>query len=84
VRAERVAVSSDAWLVVHRAADGGGPDISRIVGVSFAMHGTTEAVPIHFDAAVSRGETLYAMLHHDTGSEFEHADPKPAAPRIRP
>jgi hypothetical protein len=75
VRAERVAVSSDAWIVVHRAADGGGPDISRIVGVSFVMHGTTESVPIHFDAAVSRGETLYAMLHHDTGRtgvfEFE-------------
>lgn len=77
VRAARVKVSSDAWVVVHRATAGGGPDISQIVGVSFVMHGTTESVPIGFNAAVAPGETLYAMLHDDTGEigTFEFGGP---------
>lgn len=84
VTAGRVKISSDAWVVVHRAGAGGGPDVSQIVGVSFVMHGTTERVPIDFDAAVAPGETLYAMLHDDTGEigTFEFGGPGTADPPL--
>ena len=62
---DRVAVESDAWVVVHPEAAGGGPDAGRIVGRSFVMHGTTERVPVDLDAAPTG--TLYVMLHDDTG-----------------
>ena len=62
---DRVAVESDAWVVVHPEAAGGGPDVARIVGRSFVMHGTTERVPVDLDAAPTG--TLYVMLHDDTG-----------------
>ncbi len=77
VTAGQVKVSSDAWIVVHRATPGGGPDVAQIVGVSFVMHGTTDGVPIALDGAVSPGDTLYAMLHDDTGEigTFEFGGP---------
>ncbi|WP_425442614.1 DUF7282 domain-containing protein [Rubrivirga marina] len=62
---DRVAVESDAWVVVHPEAAAGGPDAGRIVGRSFVMHGTTERVPVDLDAAPTG--TLYVMLHDDTG-----------------
>jgi hypothetical protein len=86
----QVKISSDAWIVVHRAAAGGGADVSRIVGAAFVMHGTTERVPVDLDAAVSPGETLYAMLHDDTGEigTFEFGGPgtadQPLMQRGRP
>jgi hypothetical protein len=62
-----VKVNSDAWIVVHPEAAGGGPDASTVLGRSFVMHGTTERVPVALDAALAPGATLYAMLHDDTG-----------------
>jgi len=72
---DEVKVSSDAWIVVHPAAPGGGPDASRIVGRSFVMHGETMRVPVALDEPVASGDTLYAMLHDDTGEigQFEFA-----------
>ena len=64
---DAVKVESDAWVVVHPAAAGGGPDVSRIVGRSFVMHGTSERVPVDLDEPVEAGTTLYAMLHDDSG-----------------
>ena len=64
---DTVKVESDAWVVVHPAAADGGPDVSRIVGRSFVMHGTTERVPVHLDAPVAPGTRLHVMLHDDTG-----------------
>jgi hypothetical protein len=80
---DEVRVRSDAWVVVHPAAPGGGPDASTVLGVSFVMHGVTERVPVELDvtldteAAASPGDTLYAMLHADTGDigTFEFAGP---------
>lgn len=63
-----VKVVSDAWVVVHPAAVGGGPDVSQILGRSFVQHGTTERVPVTLDLQRANvGDTLYAMLHDDTG-----------------
>ena len=67
VMIEKVAVPSDAWVVAHPAAPGGGPDASQILGRSFVMHGETERVPVALDARVASGATLFLMLHDDTG-----------------
>ena len=72
---DEVTVESDAWVVVHPEAPGGGADVSRILGRSFVMHGTSEHVPVDLGAAPEAGTTVYAMLHDDTGEigrfEFE-------------
>jgi hypothetical protein len=60
-----VKVVSDAWVVVHPAAPGGGPDVSRVLGRAFVQHGTSARVPVDLGAA-PRG-TLHVMLHEDTG-----------------
>ena len=64
---DTVKVASDAWVVVHPAAVSGGPDVARIAGRAFVMHGTTARVPVALDAPVAPGTTLYVMLHEDTG-----------------
>jgi len=64
---DTVKVRSDAWIVVHPAAEGGGPDASTILGRSFVMHGETARVPVALDEPTAPGDTLYAMLHDDTG-----------------
>lgn len=60
-----VKVVSDAWVVVHPAAPGGGPDASRVLGHAFVQHGTTDRVPVTLEGA-SAGPVV-AMLHEDTG-----------------
>ena len=64
---DSVKVVSDAWVVVHPAAAGGGPDASRSLGRSFVMHGVSERVPVDLDGPVEAGATLHVMLHDDTG-----------------
>jgi hypothetical protein len=72
---QEVKVESDAWVVVHPAAAGGGPDASTPLGRSFVMHGTTERVAVDLDAPAAPGATLYVMLHDDTSEigRFEFA-----------
>jgi hypothetical protein len=74
---DEVAVESDAWVVVHPSAAGGGPDTARILGRSFVMHGETARVPVALEAPVAPGDTLHAMLHDDTGEigQFEFGGP---------
>jgi hypothetical protein len=60
-------VESDAWIVIHPAATGGGPDPTTVIGKAFLRHGETENVPVGLETAVASGTTLYAMLHDDTG-----------------
>ena len=69
-----VKVESDAWLVVHPAADGAA-DVSRIVGRAFVMHGETPHVPISLDGDVPG--PLVVMIHDDTGEigRFEFTGP---------
>ena len=62
---DEVRVASDAWVVVHPEAEGGGPDPSRMVGRSFVMHGVSERVPV--DLGGPQEGRLYVMLHDDTG-----------------
>ena len=70
-------MKSDAWVVIHPAAAGGGPNPSAILGKAFLQHGVTENVPVGLDTAPAPGATLYAMLHDDTGKigTFEFSGP---------
>jgi hypothetical protein len=74
---DEVKVESDAWVVVHPEAAGGGPNASTVLGRSFVMHGTTERAPVALDGPVVSGATLYVMLHDDTGEigTFEFGGP---------
>ena len=64
---DSVKVASDGWLVVHPVGEGGGPDVSRVLGRAFVQHGTTDRVPVTLDLDGEASGTLYAMLHDDTG-----------------
>ena len=74
---DEVKVGSDAWVVVHPTTAGGDPDVSRVVGRSFVMHGTSERVPVDLDAPVAPGQAFVVMLHDDTGEvgRFEFGGP---------
>ena len=80
---DTVKVESDAWVVVHPEAAGGGPDASRVLGRSFVMHGTSERVPVDLEAAPTGA--VYVMLHEDTGEtgrfEFGTGDLDPPLAR---
>lgn len=77
-----VQVDSDAWVVVHPAAPGGGPDLSDALGRSFVMHGTTDRVPVSLDGLdeAAAGDTLYAVLHDDTGELGRYEFDGPGSP----
>ena len=62
---DEVRVESDAWVVAHPAAPGGGADVSRVLGRSFVLHGTTGRVPV--DLGGPPGGAVVLMLHADTG-----------------
>jgi hypothetical protein len=64
---DSVKVASDGWLVVHPVGEGGGPDVSRVLGRAFVQHGTTERVPVDLGGAGASGTALVAMIHDDTG-----------------
>lgn len=64
---ESVKVTSDAWLVVHPEAAGGGPDAATVLGKAFVLHGATERIPVALDDEALVEAPLYVMLHDDTG-----------------
>ena len=74
---DEVKVASDAWVVVHPAAEGGRPDVSRVLGRAFVQHGTSERVPVDLDAPAAPGQAVVVMLHDDTGEvgRFEFDGP---------
>ena len=82
---EEVKVESDGWLVVHPAAEGGGPDASAVLGRAFVLHGTTERVPVTLDAPAPPGDSLFVMLHDDTGElgRFEFGDGATDGPLLK-
>ena len=71
-------VPADGWVVVHREAAGGGPQVPAIIGKAFLTAGPHADVSVPLDEPVDSGETLFAMLHADTGEagayEFDGAD----------
>lgn len=66
-----ITLASDGWVVVH-ADDGGAPMVPDIISEPVYLEaGTTEDVTITFkdDANVSAGDTVWVMLHNDTGAK---------------
>ena len=80
---DSVKVVSDAWLVVHPAADGQ-IDVSEVVGRAFVQHGVSAGVPVELSGAEA-GTRLAVMLHDDTGEigRFEFAAGEADGPLLR-
>ncbi len=56
------------WVVVHRTnADGNGPQVPEIIGKTQVDAGVNTDVHIQLKEGVANDETLWAMLHEDTG-----------------
>jgi hypothetical protein len=56
------------WIVVHRSnADGNGPQVPEIIGKTQVEAGVNTNVSIQLKEGVANNETLWAMLHEDTG-----------------
>ena len=66
-------VSEGSWVVIHRSNESGdGPMVPDIIGKAALESGTNTDVSIDLQESVSDGETLWAMLHEDTGTEGEY------------
>lgn len=66
-----VTLASDGWVVVH-ADNNGSPVVPDIISEPVYLEaGTTEDVTVTFksDANVSAGDTVWVMLHNDTGAK---------------
>ena len=79
---DSVKVVSDAWLVAHPQAEGGGADAARVLGRAFVQHGTTARVPV--DLRDAPAQPVVLMLHADTGEigRFEFAAGGPLDPPL--
>ena len=69
----KVSISSvespeNGWIVIHRSnAEGNGPQVPEIIGKAMVESGSNSNVTIQLDEGVANDETLWAMLHEDTG-----------------
>jgi len=75
VTVARTVSDGPGWMVIHAEEDGApGP----VIGQAQVFDGTTRNVTVEIDVDMAT-ETLYAMLHQDTGEEgtyeFPEADP---------
>ncbi|MDR8391215.1 hypothetical protein NC796_08705 [Aliifodinibius sp. S!AR15-10] len=64
-------IEESGWVVIHRDADGG-PQVPDIIGKAMVDAGANSDVSIQLEESVSDGETLWAMLHQDTGAQGEY------------
>ncbi|MAL18531.1 MAG: hypothetical protein CL667_12570 [Balneola sp.] len=63
----------NGWIVIHRSnADGNGPQVPEIIGKAMVEAGTNTDVSIQLEEGVQNNETLWAMLHEDTGTIGEY------------
>jgi len=62
----KVGMPSTGWIVIHQDA-GGKPDVSGSIGHKYVPAGPSENVSVPLDRPGKPGETVYAMLHLDTG-----------------
>lgn len=63
----------DGWIVIHRSnADNDGPQVPEIIGKAMVEAGSNSDVSIQLDEGVANDETLWAMLHNDTGTIGEY------------
>ncbi len=69
VNVPEVVSGQKGWLVIHED-DGGSP--GAVIGQTSVERGTFSNVSVSLDRKIENGETLYAMLHEDTGMEGEY------------
>ena len=63
----------NGWVVIHRSnAEGNGPQVPEIIGKAMVNAGVNSDVAIQLEEGVSNDETLWAMLHEDTGTIGEY------------
>lgn len=63
----------NGWIVIHRSnAAGNGPQVPEIIGKTMVDAGANSDVTIQLEEGVSNDETLWAMLHEDTGTMGEY------------
>ena len=56
------------WVVIHRSnASNNGPQVPEIIGKTMVDPGTNTDVTIQLEEGVANEETLWVMLHEDTG-----------------
>jgi|AntRauTorckE6833_2_1112554.scaffolds.fasta_scaffold00407_18 hypothetical protein len=58
----------DGWVVIHRSNENNdGPQVPEIIGKAAVDMGSNSDVSIQLEEGVANDETLWAMLHEDTG-----------------
>ncbi|MEX2478943.1 MAG: hypothetical protein WD357_10930 [Gracilimonas sp.] len=58
----------DGWVVIHRSNESNdGPQVPEIIGKAAVEMGANSDVSIQLEEGVANDETLWAMLHEDTG-----------------
>ncbi|MDZ7689768.1 MAG: hypothetical protein U5K69_01190 [Balneolaceae bacterium] len=70
-----VNAAEDGWIVIHRSnSSGDGPQVPEIIAKAPVTAGTNSDVEITLNESesVEAGETLWPMLHYDTGTEGEY------------
>ncbi|MCR9131045.1 MAG: hypothetical protein NXI08_00640 [bacterium] len=73
VTIETVTAAQDGWIVIHRSnATNDGPQVPEIIGKTMVDAGENSNVMIQLEEGVSNQETLWAMLHIDTGTIGEY------------
>ena len=61
------------FVVVHAAAEGGGPAVPQSIGHAYVPEGTTQSVRVPLSESVAPGARLFAMLHADTDGDRAYA-----------
>lgn len=67
-----VDAAEQGWIVIHRSnADGDGPQVPEIIGKAWVEAGSNGMVQVTLNdgESVETGDTLWPMLHYDTGEE---------------
>lgn len=63
----------NGWIVIHRSnASNSGPQVPEIIGKAIVDPGSNSNVVIQLEEGVANDETLWAMLHQDTGNIGEY------------
>ncbi|MFD1096647.1 DUF7282 domain-containing protein [Salegentibacter chungangensis] len=75
ITAESITVAEDGWVVVHADNGDGAPVVPEIISNPVYLEaGTNNDVEISFEesADVNAGDTVWVMLHNDTGAAGEY------------
>jgi len=64
---------ANGWVVIHRSNESNdGPQVPEIIGKTMVETGSNTNVSIQLEEGVANDETLWAMLHEDTGTIGEY------------